>query len=61
MSFWKWFSIKFHRHEWEIYKEHPLRIYGGNRLCDESKLQAKGLRYVLKCKICGEITFRDLL
>ena len=58
MSFWKWFSTKFHSHEWEVYQEIPLRTYDPY---DQTNRKANGKRYVLKCKICGEIQFKDCI
>ena len=61
MTFWEWFSTKFHRHQWEVYKEMPLRIFEGETIGDETRLQAKGIRYVLRCKICGEMKWKDMI
>jgi hypothetical protein len=59
MSFWKWFSTKFHTHEWEVHQEMPLNIYKKGYISESTQIVAKGVRYVLKCKICGDIKFRD--
>lgn len=56
MSFWKWFSTKFHSHEWEVRQELPLKVYDSY---DRERIIAHGLRYVLQCKICGEVKFKD--
>jgi hypothetical protein len=61
MSFWEWFRTKFHTHQWEVFKEMPVRIFDGNVIGDENRLQARGVRYVLRCKICGEMKYKDML
>jgi hypothetical protein len=61
MSFWKWFTTRFHRHEWEVYREMPLTIYETGFVADESRVKASGVRYVLRCKICGEMKWKDML
>lgn len=60
MSFWKWFRTKFHSHEWEIHQEMPVRIFDDSYVGDESKIVKTSIRYILRCKICGEITSRDI-
>jgi hypothetical protein len=59
MSFWKWFSTKFHSHEWEIRRELPLKIHNTKVVSGEEHIIASGVRYVLQCKVCGEVKFRD--
>lgn len=54
-AFIKWLGNRFHNHEWEIHQELPLRVYDPY----DNKVVAQGLRYVLRCKICGEVRFRD--
>jgi hypothetical protein len=61
MSFWKWFSLKFHTHEWAVIKEIPLRIFEDNHVGDTAHLRASGLRIVLQCKTCGELKYKDML
>ena len=59
MSFWKWFSTKFHSHEWEIKRELPLKIRSPKVIGGEEQVIASGIRYVLQCKVCGELKFKD--
>ena len=56
MSLWKWFSTKFHSHEWEVYQERQLRIFDPY---DNKRTTASGVRYVLQCKVCGELKLKD--
>ena len=59
MSFWEWFSTKFHRHEWVVLKEMPLKVYEGN-IHNDANMIGQGTRYVLQCKICGEVKHKDI-
>lgn len=52
----KWFKRLFHLHEWEIIKSNPLRKYGVF-----GSLEGTGTRYILRCKVCGRITKRDMI
>jgi hypothetical protein len=61
MSFWKWFSTRFHAHEWEVYREMPINIYENGFVGDETRIKATGVRYILRCKICGEMKWKDML
>lgn len=61
MSFWKWFSLKFHTHEWEVIEKINLKVYRDGQMGDPKGLHASGVRYVLKCKTCGEIKYKDML
>ena len=56
MIMFKWFKYLLHLHEWETVKETRLNIY------DEfGQLEDTGTRYVLRCKVCGHITKRDMI
>jgi hypothetical protein len=60
MSFWKWFSIKFHSHEWEVIKEIPVVVHAGSVIHTENPMVvATGTRLTLQCKICGDVKFKD--
>jgi hypothetical protein len=56
MSFWKWFSTKFHSHEWEVLQKDPLIL----RDYHDPNLRGMGTRYVLQCKVCGELKQKDV-
>jgi hypothetical protein len=57
-DFWKWVSIRFHCHQWEVHEERPLRVFATG---DPSKTVATGTEYVLRCKVCGELKFKDTI
>lgn len=59
-NFLEWLGMKFHGHEWEIYKKIPLIVrnyHGSNRAISRSK----GCRLMMRCKICRSITYKDIL
>ena len=61
MSFWKWFSLKFHTHEWEVLDKIKLNIFDTGHVGDTNYICASGVRYVLQCKTCGELKYKDML
>ena len=56
MSFWKWFSTKFHAHEWEVLEKNPLVL----RDYYDPNVRGMGTRYVLQCEVCGELKQKDI-
>lgn len=46
----KWLKRVFHCHDWEIIDTRPL-------ICGD----ARGVRYVIQCKVCGEVSRRDVI
>ena len=61
MSFWEWFSVKYHRHQWEAIETISLKVYETGFVGNPDKIIASGNRIVLQCKICGEIKYKDLV
>ena len=51
-----WFKRFFHLHDWETIKEIRLHIYN-----EIGQIEDTGTRYILRCKICGHITKRDMI
>ncbi len=52
----KWFKRLVHLHDWVILEKYSLRITDD---CGGTK--HKGLRYIMQCKVCGSITYRDII
>lgn len=57
-AFLHWLHLRTHHHEWEIYKEDPLKILD---YYNPDVIKATGSRFVLRCKICGEIKHKDVV
>jgi hypothetical protein len=49
------FLILGHVHQWETLSRSPLTMG------DDKKPVARGDRYILRCKTCGEVKKRDLI
>ena len=39
----------------------PINIYENGFVGDETRIKATGVRYILRCKICGEMKWKDML
>lgn len=46
----KWLKRVFHCHDWKIIDTRPL-------ICGDSR----GVRYDIQCKVCGEVSHRDII
>ncbi len=55
-AFIKWLGNRFHNHEWEVLEKDPLIL----RDYYNPTVQGMGTRYVLRCKVCGELKQKDI-
>jgi len=53
-AFFKWIGMRFHVHEWEVYKEAPLDVTSGGIVV------ARGTRFIMRCKVCGKIHQKNI-
>lgn len=51
----KWIKRVFHCHDWKIINTRPL-VY-----TDSDGNNDKGTRYVIQCKVCGDVSHRDVI
>lgn len=55
VNMFKWLKRVFHCHDWKIINTRPL-VY-----TDSDGNNDKGTRYVIQCKVCGDVSHRDVI
>lgn len=60
-NFLKWIANKYHNHEYEVIEKNELTKHKYDPWTGDIKFTYKGTRYILQCKICGEIIKRDII